>query len=616
MTEGRSEPSVGSTQGRDTGAASQRQASFTWEKPTLWTKLAYAIPSFATAAMLAPTSIELKIFYTDVMLVPAGLLALVTAISRAFDAVADPFMAFITDNTKTRWGRRKLFIPIGVPFCALCYWAMFSPPRSMLQPMSVAIWAGLTFGFFYIFNSIWGVPYNALGMELSPDYNDRTQIFGIRSICGGAGVVLSFLTLTWFHGHTGPTQWFADTRQMLYILTGILAFQMMIFYIFPLIGVKEHPEFSRRKGAPLVPGVRRALRNRPFKIILATMVVGSVAGSIPPLLMPYFSKYVLHLPDQWRTIFALVYTAAGFVSIPVWLWMARKHGKLSVWIISAIAAGFAGFSFWFVRRGMIIIMSVLEFIRGFCTGSAQIIGPSMLADVIDYDELRTGKRREAQFGVFLSLLPKFISIIAATLPLAILGISGYDPSMKALPDTAVLAIRSLFSWFPLGFQAVVLIVILKYPINKTVHEKIREGVILHQQGKEALDPITGRTLRPHDLGVVDEDTGWFLDYFSVKELKTIAERGTEGLVTRVKIPVVKYAIICFGTVIFTIWMLSGSMSMSQIDQLKQGIGSFFIIVAGISMTMMIFHILRIRSAKKMVAEPVDKEIIHEHLKAI
>ncbi|MEE8397755.1 MAG: MFS transporter [Desulfobacterales bacterium] len=613
MTETRTDPDAGEETASTAIPQKKPKAHVTWEKPSIWTKLAYAIPAFSSAAMVAPMAVELKIFYTDVLLVPAGLLALATAIARAFDALTDPLMASITDNTKTRWGRRKLYIPLGVPLSALCYWMMFVPPRSLVEPMSVVIWVGLAFAGYYLFHTIWAVPYHALGLEMTPDYDDRTSLFGIRAILGGIGVILSFAILTWLHTHM---DWFYDLRQMLSILTGILAFQMLFFYVFPLIGVKENPDFVQRKGAPLVPGIRRALRNGPFKIILTVMIVGSIASSIPPLLMPYFSKYVLVLPSKYRSIFALIYVIAMTAGMPVWMRLTRKYGKLVVWVISAVLAGIAGFAFWFLRQGMVVAMALLEVVRGFCAGSHGILGPAMLADVVDYDELRTGKRREAQFSVFLSLLPKFISIIAATLPLAILGISGYDPSMDVLPDTAVLAIRSLFSWFPLGFQVVILIVILKYPISKFVHEQIREGVGLHRQGKEAVDPITGRTLPPHDKQIVDEDTGWLLDNFSVKELMHIAEKGTSQLATQVRVPIVRAGLICLGTIVATIWMLRDSMSMSQMDQLKQGIGSFLVIVAGLALTMTVFHILRLRAARNLIDEPVDADVIRKHLDII
>jgi hypothetical protein len=157
---------------------------------------------------------------------------------------------------------------------------------------------------------------------------------------------------------------------------------------------------------------------------------------------------------------------------------------------------------------------------------------------------------------------------------------------------------------------------MKYPISKTVHQQIRDGIALHKENREVIDPITGKTLPPMKMKTVDDDTGWLLDYFSVKELKTILEQGTQKLVSRVKIPIFQSALGFFGTTILTIWMLHDSMSMSQMDQLKQGIGSLFIILAGLSLTLMVFHILRLSTAKKMASNPVDNETIREHLKTI
>ena len=97
----------------------------TWEKPTKTTKWSYSLPYLATAAIAAPIAVELKIFYTDTVLVPAGLLALAMAIARAFDAITDPVMGWISDRTRTRWGRRKPWIPLGVIGSAIFLWLLF-----------------------------------------------------------------------------------------------------------------------------------------------------------------------------------------------------------------------------------------------------------------------------------------------------------------------------------------------------------------------------------------------------------------------------------------------------------------------------------------------------------
>jgi len=582
-----------------------------WERPSFGTKLAYAAPSFATSVMIAPLSIELKIFYTDVVLVPAGLLALAMAIGRAFDAITDPLMGWITDNTQSRWGRRKPWVPIGVPLSAFCYWLMFIPPEG-LTGGSAAVWGGLTFAFYYIFHTIWAVPYHGLGLELTPDYDDRSSVFGIRSFVGGLGVSMSFLLLWYFQA----SSLFPDERQMLNVLTGFASILMIVMFVIPLFKVKENPDFQGRKSVPLIPGVRRALRNRPFRIILTVVIIGSVTGGMPALLLPYFTKYVLRAEDQWRVIFAAIYTTLGFLSLPFWMMIARRFGKVHAWVISTVLTIIAGIGMFMLTEGEIVKMCALEVLAGFGVGAQMFLGAAILADIIDYDELRTGKRREAQYGAFMSLLPKFISIVSATLPLAILGAAGYDPSVSSIEDIPVFTIRFLYVLLPVIFGSFTILLILRYPITRSVHEAIREGVDRLRRGEEALDPITGRTLSPAKLQAVDEDTGWFLDYFSVKELKSIVAEGTGGLLNRVKTPIMKYSLICICAILLTVFLVWGSMSTSQMDQFRQGMGTLLIIVAGISLTMTIFHFLRIRSAKKMIAEPVDAAIINAHLKAL
>ncbi len=108
-----------------------QQAAFVWERPGIGVKLAYGVPFFAFGAIGAPLVLELKIFYTDTLLVPAGLLALAIACARAFDALTDPVMGWISDQTRTRWGRRKPWLPLGALLCALFYWLMFTPPQSL-----------------------------------------------------------------------------------------------------------------------------------------------------------------------------------------------------------------------------------------------------------------------------------------------------------------------------------------------------------------------------------------------------------------------------------------------------------------------------------------------------
>jgi GPH family glycoside/pentoside/hexuronide:cation symporter len=560
--------------------------------------------------MAAPLIIELKIFYTDTVLVPAGLLAVAMAIARAFDAITDPAMGWITDHTRTRWGRRRPWIPLGVPLCALCYWIMFLPPQSLSAEGGAVVWIGAAYCLYYLFHTVWSVPYAGLGFELSPDYDDRTSLFGYRSICGGLGLILSFFLL--YQARARET--FSEDREMLAVLTGCFALLMIALFFWPVLRLRERPEFATRKRAPFVPGIRRALRNRPFRILLFASILGTIPATMPTLLMPYFTKYVLQVEDQWRLVFAGIYVVSGFASLPVWMWVARRIGKLPVWIITATIGIASSFVLFTIGKGQTTMMIVLEIIRGFAAGAVVILGPAMMADVIDYDELRTGRRREAQFGAFLSLIPKFVAILGATLPLALMGAAGYDPTMSTLTDEATLAIRGLFALFPIAFHLGGLLILLGYPISRDVHRAIRDGIARHQGGEEAHDPISGHTRPPANARSVDEETGWFLDNFSLRALRHIVERGPGRVVRDVLAPTAAAALISTGAIGGAVTLLLDSLSRSQEDQLRQGTAACMVVVAGLAITALLYHLMRIRPARQMAAEPVDGETIRAHLR--
>ncbi|MBU4317403.1 MAG: MFS transporter [Proteobacteria bacterium] len=578
-----------------------------WEKPTKTVKLSYAFPYLAVAAIAAPMTIELKIFYTDTVLVPAGLLALATAIARAFDAITDPVMGWISDRTRTRWGRRKPYILPGALGSALFLWLMFAPPESLDPHRGGAIWAGATFCLYYLFHTIWNVPYAALGLELTPDYDDRTSVFGWRAIAGGLGVVLSFLALYYIKLNNV----FPDEREMLSVFVGTLCILMIIFFIIPVFKIKENQDFSTRRNVPLIPGIRAALRNHPFKVLITVYIMMSVTATLPPLLMPYFSKYIIQLEGIYRVIFGLIYVIATLVSLPVWMFVARVLGKLHVWVIAASTGIVTSAILFFIEPGQVVLMGIMEAFRGFAAGSVMIVGPAMLADIIDYDELHTGKRREAQFASFMAIVPKFVAIFSATIPLAVLGMVGYNPVLPSQAPQTLFAIRGLYALLPVAFHIIILIIILKYPISREVHGLIRKGIDDLARGDKTTDPISGKTLVP--LKPEDEDTTWFLDNFSIKELKKIAANGPLGLVSGVFRDVIVWAFVLVSSVVFTVGMLHDSLSSSAADQLKQGVGACLVVVAGLALTLMVFHIFRVQAAKKMAAQPVKADTIRNHI---
>ena len=253
-------------------------------------RLSYGAPSFAGAAMAIPIGIHLTIFYSDTILVPLGFIALVKAMARALDAVTDPMMGWISDRTNTRWGRRRPWMAIGAPLCAMAFYLMFTPPAE-LSGVDAATWFAVTYVMYYLFHTVYVIPHYALGPELTLDYNERSVLFGIREGFVVAGtLVAAVLPPVLISNMGGEREGYTGFA----IIFGAL---LIILYLNLVVRVKERPSFMKRESNPLIPGIRRVMRNKVFRLLLVVYLIGSITGAIPGLMMPYFTKYVLQPED-------------------------------------------------------------------------------------------------------------------------------------------------------------------------------------------------------------------------------------------------------------------------------------------------------------------------------
>ncbi len=501
-------------------------------KLPLGVKLAYGMPNFAGAAMVIPIAIHMNLFYSDTILVPLGLIAIAIAAARALDAITDPLMGWISDHTNTRWGRRIPWMLIGAPLCAIAFVALFNPPESLMGA-SAAPWFATTFMLYFLFHTVYVIPHYGLGPELTPDYKERSSLFAwmegftlLGTMCAAA---LPGLVLIPMLGERKAYLAFA-------VIFGSL---LTVLYFWQCYRIKERPDYYQQAKNPLIPGVRRVMRNRPFRILLASYVVGSIAGAIPGLLTPYFVKYVLKPEgyplfglqldsNQVIGIYLLVYFFTAFVTLPIWLRFVRRFGKKSVSIVSR-AMGVCGSLMLFTMGEGDVIPSLLVLVwSGTAFGPAIFLGPSIQADVIDYDELYTGRRREAQYGAMWAIMTKFTVIPSAAIPLAALAALGYVPNVDQ-SDTVRFAISAIYGLVPATFGVLSLLVFLVFPIKEKEHRAILEGIEAHKRGEPAEDPLTGRMLPPPTDRGVDEETGWFLDHFSRRELARFARDGAGSL---------------------------------------------------------------------------------------
>jgi GPH family glycoside/pentoside/hexuronide:cation symporter len=229
----------------------------------------------------------------------------------------------------------------------------------------------------------------------------------------------------------------------------------------------------------------------------------------------------------------------------------------------------------------------------------------MQADVIDYDELYTGKRREAQYSAFWSMLPKFVAIPSAAVPIAVLASLGYIPNAVQAPRV-VFAIRAIFALGPATCSILSFLIARRFPITETIHVAILDGIAQHARGEAAVDPMTGALVPPPKPGH-DEDVGWFLDYFSSGELKRYLANGASQPVR----DVLTVAAMSIGvTVLSVIYVLH------RISSLRSDPGamiSLIVVAGGLAFAIFIFHMMRLGPARRLAAGDVPADVVRAHL---
>jgi len=563
-------------------------------------KLAYAAPSFAGAAMVVPIGIHMTKFYADTALVPLGYLGLAIAVARAFDAVTDPLMGWLSDRTRSRWGRRRPWVLVGSLLCAGAFWLLFSPPAS-LSPTEGAAWFLVTYLLYFLFHPVYLVPYMAWGAELTLDYHERSALFGLREATLIAGTlcaaVLPGLFTSWL-GEREAFRLFATIfGALLALLYGILAFT-----------VPERREFQQRPSNPLVPGVRRALRNPPFRTLLFVSILGAIPGALSATLMPFFTEYVVRPedPDRWLAIFLFAYFFSAFLFLLPWLWLARRAGKHVAMGVSVAVGATATLSMLAVGEGDATLFLACVTAAGASFGAITFLSLAMKADVIDYDELLTGRRREAQFSSFWMIVPKFVSVPAAAVPIAVLGALGYVPNQVQAPEV-VTALRVLFAVVPAAAFALAFLLLLGYPITPVLHARIRAGIAARARGEPAKDPVSGAALAGRIAGSVDDETGWFLDHFSPRELRRVLAGGARELPRRTAAAALASAGVCIAAGTAAASAASHPTEQPGIDAVAA------VVAAGIALAAAGFHSVRFAAARRLVRRPPAPEVVRAHL---
>jgi hypothetical protein len=200
------------------------------------------------------------------------------------------------------------------------------------------------------------------------------------------------------------------------------------------------------------------------------------------------------------------------------------------------------------------------------------------------------------------MLPKFVAIPSAAIPIAVLASIGYVPNAEQTPQV-VFAIKAIFALLPAFFAALAFVAALRFPINERIHARIRDGIAAHAKGQAAIDPLTGATVLPPRSRAVDEDTGWFLDHFTHRELASYLAHGSGWLLARVWFAALASLAVCGGAT------LLAAERVTSLDADPGAIAVLAIVTAGFALAVFFFHVIRLLQSRRLLRGEVPLSVI-------
>ncbi|MBI1815285.1 MAG: MFS transporter [Deltaproteobacteria bacterium] len=426
----------------------------------------YSLPMLGIGYMFGLVNFYLLKFSTDVLLVAPATMGLIFGISRLWDAFFDLPAGYLSDRTVTRLGRRRPWLLASVVPISVVFLALWSPPDG-LSGTALTLWMAAGVILFYSAQTIFNVPHSSLGAELTVVYHERTRVFAARLIADTGGVFLALVGIFLLERSSAP-------RAMAYRLSLIAAVVTAGLILFSIAQQRERAEYQGRGSTNPYTAFADVWRNPHARLLLATFFIELLGVASLSTLIPYVSEYILHTPG-YTSYYLLGYLLPFAVSIPVWIPLSRRFGKRNAWVASMVVKGLAFGSCFFLGEGDWLQIIAVVTVVGVADGCGRTIAPSLQADVIDYDEYRTGQRKEGAYFAAWNLAAKGAMAVAVVLTGFVLQASGFRPNAEQT-ETTKLALRVLMAIFPLVFYAIAAVIGSRFRLNESEHAEIRAAL--------------------------------------------------------------------------------------------------------------------------------------------
>jgi len=428
------------------------------------TKLFYGVGDLGNALVNSAIQFFLMKFYTDGALISPALAGNALLIGKIWDAVNDPLFGWITDKTKSRFGKRRVFMLFGAIPLAIAVALLWWVPTA--DRVWTFVWIAATF---LLFDTLWtltNVPYYALTSELTDDYDERSSLTTYRMAMAvpaylvGAALTPAIVGL------------FAVQRTgwaFIGIAYGIFA---AVALLISAAGMRERQKIAHAEPEPSpFKSLVTAFKNKPFVWLCSTYFVVNISFAFVKTLMAYYIQYQLLMAEQTSLVMGLMLICVT-ISLPFWQWVSRKMDKGPAYALGMLIGGAAVVLTFFLPHHSTPLIYVVSVLAGFGFSSQWIFPWAMVADVADYDRAETKQQRSGVYYGVWGLATKISEALALAGVGWILTLFGYVANTEQTPQ-ALLGIRLFFGIIPAAFIFLSLPLLFKYPITRKSHAVVK-----------------------------------------------------------------------------------------------------------------------------------------------
>lgn len=402
---------------------------------------------------------------------------------RIVDALSDPFFGWVSDNARTRWGRRRPFILVGGLLSGIGLPLLFCIPADWRG--DVVFWWMLGSSLLFIpFVSCFNMPYQSLGNELTPDYHERTSVMAIK------GMIQKVFEIAFFVGlpFTNLAMFtMADGKQNVLggvqVFCAILGALMLVNTLLVFFNVKERyyagVAARQQEKISLKASLYETLQCRPFRLKLIAGLCFSLGSSMVGSLGYYATVYYVAGGDtksgnNWNGLMGAAWMIGGFLGAPVLAWICHRIGKRPSFLLTC-GIGFAAYAgSWFTYTPSLPWLQVFASASfAFTAASYYMLDQTIGADIMDYDELQTGKRREGAFSACGSWMNKAGNALGYFLSGLVLGFTGFSADKAAQSPETIFWIRALLAGIPVAGCCLAAWFMWRFPLTQEKMAEIR-----------------------------------------------------------------------------------------------------------------------------------------------